>query len=71
MATKSEIRVGVKFETDNKQLELSKQKLTDLTRELQKIQDKAVSADLLGKPNDNLTKAAKTAKELETILNNS
>jgi hypothetical protein len=71
MATKSEIRVGVKFETDNKQLELSKQKLVEITKELQNIQTQSHQADILGSADKKLAGAAKEAKKIEQILNSS
>lgn len=71
MATKNEIRVGVKFETDNKQLEVSKQKLTEITKELQNIQAQNHQADILGSADKKLADAAKEAKKLEQILNSS
>ena len=71
MVSKNEIRVGVKFDVDNKQLELSKQKLGELTSILQKMQTDYSQAKIFGKATPELREAAKEAKKLEQILNNS
>lgn len=47
--TKNELRVGIKFETDNQQLDISKQKLNELIADLQSIQKQNKQAGLLGK----------------------
>jgi hypothetical protein len=71
MVSKNEIRVGVKFDVDNKQLDVSKQKINDLLSSLQKIQTDFQSAKILGEADKDFEKAAQEAKKLEQILKDS
>lgn len=69
--TKNELRVGIKFETDNQQLDISKQKLNELIADLQSIQKQNKQAGLLGKTNEELKEASQNAAQLEHILKSS
>ena len=71
MATKNEIRIGVKFETDNKQLESSKQKLSELINALDQIQVKSTQSNLTADMKKNLAQVAKEAEKVKQILNSS
>lgn len=71
MVSKNELRIGVRFDVDNQQLEKSKQQITELTNSLQKIQTEYKSAKLLGNVDKDFEKAAQEAKKLEQILNES
>lgn len=71
MVSKNELRVGVKFETDNQQLEVSKQKLNELIANLQLIQNQYKQTNLLGNASEEFKQASQEAKKLEQILNSS
>ena len=69
MNHKNEIRVGVKFETDNSQLDISRQKFKELMTFLKDIQDDARQPGLGTQMKKELIEAAQEAKKLENILN--
>lgn len=71
MASKNELRVGVAFDVNNKSLDISKQKLSDIIKELQRIEQKAKMSGPMSEWPDELKLAVKEAKNLEEILNKS
>ena len=71
MTSKNELRVGIKFETDNKQLQASKQQLNELLVSLKEVEGVYNSSNKTDKHYEGLKKATEQAKKLEQILNSS
>ena len=69
MATKNELRVGIKFETDNQQLEISKQKLSDIMMNLCLVKGQAEDIKVGNAMKTQFDAAAKEANKLQDILN--
>lgn len=67
--SKNEIRVGVKFDADTSQFDISRQKFKELISYLKEMQNEARKPGLGEQMQKELSEAAQEAKKLETILN--
>jgi hypothetical protein len=73
MVTKNELRIGLKFETDNKNLDASRQKLEELLVSAQKIKSSFESENWMGGVNlkKGFQEAAREAEKLSGVLSKS
>lgn len=71
MVSKNELRVGIKFETDDSQFDVSKQKFKELMASLKEMQAAAHQTGLGEGLKKELSEAAVEAKKLESILKDS
>lgn len=69
MNHKSDLRIGMKFEADTSQIDLSRQKFKELISFLKEMQEEARRPGLGENIKKELSEAAKEAQKLETVLN--
>lgn len=71
MNHKNEIRVGVKFETNHADLDVSKQKLSEIITSLRAVQTQINKTSSEKGMSEQFQKASQEAQKLEQILNQS
>ena len=71
MVSKNDIRVGLKFETNHADLDVSKQKLSEIIASLQAVQTQMNKVSTGKGMSDQFQKACQEAQKLEQILNQS